>query len=67
MRQYYVDQPELGDGYVEATKQRSREIMASLSPAAQRLAIIVGKHLEETNGSKKVADPDGGKAPRQET
>lgn len=52
------DNLELNKGYIEASKQSGRDIMATLSPQAQKVAIFIGKCLEETHGTKKVTPSD---------
>lgn len=60
----YDDNLELNKGYIEASKQSGRDIMATLSPQAQQIAIFIGKCLKENHGSKKTTSPNGGETSR---
>jgi len=46
MKQYYTDQPELSDGYVALMKERSDEILASLSPRAREIALLLAEDIK---------------------
>jgi hypothetical protein len=46
MKQYYPDQPELSDGYVVEMKKRSDEILASLSPNAREIALLLAENFK---------------------
>lgn len=47
MKQYYPDQPELSDGYVAEMRRRSDKILASFSPGARQVAILLDKIFQE--------------------
>lgn len=41
------DKPELNKGYIEASKKRGQEILASLSPQAQQVSLMIFKIMKE--------------------
>jgi hypothetical protein len=62
----HPDWPELSEGYIANMRKRGQEAMASLSPQAQQIAKLIGKDLDEVNGTKENTSPVGRQTPRQE-